>query len=372
MENMAGAEMAVEKEKKKKKNKTCGMQKANPIIVWAVGIMMLLVANLQAQVLAPAPPKPAGDIASDALIPKVEFKEDWSSPSLKGSNLVALDPLVGQVDEFKDYTFEITRVQWRPTDPIDLFIMKPAGVKKPPVILYLYSYPFDNDRYRKDDFRRFLTKSGFAAVGFVSALTGERYRSGRPMKQWFVSELRESLATSAHDVQMLLDYLETRGDFDMDHVGMFGEGSGASIAILAAASDPRIKTLDLLNPWCDWPDWMAKSTLVPENERPGLLKPEFLAGVAPLDPLKWLPELKTQTIRLQEVKSVTVTPGEARTKLEAVAPANLQVLRYNDTKEFAATVANGTVFDWIKQQTHNPNSRQYRAAGQEQSKSQAK
>ncbi len=368
MRSMAVKDMAVKKEKKKKISE---MQKANSIIVLAVGVI-LLVANLPAQVLTPPPPKPAGDLSSDALIPKVEFKEDWSTPSLKGSNLIAIDPLVGQVDEFKDYTFEMTRVQWRPADPIDLFIMKPAGVKKPPLILYLYSYPFDNDRYRKDDFRRFVTKNGFAAVGFVSALTGQRYHSGRPMKQWFVSELRESLATSAHDVQMLLNYLAERGDFDMDHVGMFGEGSGASIAILAAASDSRIKTLDLLNPWCDWPDWMAKSTLVPENERPGFLKPEFLAGIAPLDPLKWLPQLKTQTIRLQEVKSVTVTPDEARKKLEAVAPSNVQVLRYNDTKEFTAMVANGTVFDWIKQQTHDGKSEEFRAAGHEQSEGQAK
>jgi len=345
------------------KKKMFGMQKAKSIIVLTVAIIWV-AANLQAQVPTAQPPKAAGNLVSDS--PK--FVEDWSSPSLKGSSLVAFPPLVGQVDEFKDYSFEITRVQWRPGDPIDLFIMKPAGVKRPPVILYLYSYPFDNDRYGKDDFRRFLTKNGFAAVGFVSALTGNRYRSGRPMKEWFVSQLRESLATSAHDVQMLLNYLAERGDFDMDHVGMFGEGSGASIAILAAASDSRIKTLDLLNPWCDWPDWMAKSTLIPENERPGFLKPEFLSLIAPLDPVKWLPELKTQKVRLQEVKSVTVTPSESRQKIEAAAPANVAIVRYDDTKAFKGMVATGTVFDWMKRQMQGGTTQNYRASGQAQAK----
>ena len=82
------------------------------------------------------------------------------------------------------------------------------------------------------------------------------------MKEWFVSQLQESIAASAHDVQMILNYLAMRGDLDMDHVGMFGDGSGASIAILAAAVDPRIKASDLLDPWGDWPDWIAKSTLI--------------------------------------------------------------------------------------------------------------
>jgi hypothetical protein len=229
--------------------------------------------------------------------------------------------------------------------------MKPAGIAKPPVILYLYSYPFDNDRYLKSDFRKFLTKKGFAAVGFVSALTGQRYHAPRPMKQWFVSQLQESLATSAHDVQLVLDYIASRGDMDMDHVGMFGEGSGASIAILAAAVDPRIKTLDLVNPWGDWPEWIAKSTLIPEHERPDYLKPEFLAGVAPLDPVEWLPKLKTQSIRLTEVDSVTVTPAEARQKIEAAFPKNAVVLRFADTKAFLNSIAAGTAFDWVKQST---------------------
>src|SRR5208337_4932272 len=104
------------------------------------------------------------------------------------------------------FTRQVLRVMWRPGDPIDLYIIKPVGVKKPPVILYLFDYPTENDHYRRNEFCRLLTKEGFAAVGFVPALTGQRYHD-RPMKEWFVSELKESLAASAHDVQMVLNYL---------------------------------------------------------------------------------------------------------------------------------------------------------------------
>jgi len=323
-------------------------------------------ANISNQSRAVSPTKDltnAGDILSSSLTPKVV--EDWSTPSLKGSELVPTEPIEGDIDHADPaYDLEYLRMQWRPADDIDLYIMKPTGIAKPPVILYLYSYPYDNDRYQNGDFRRFLTKRGFAAVGFVSALTGQRYHSPRPMKEWFVSQLSESLATSAHDVQMILNYLAKRGDFDMSDVGMYGEGSGASIAILAAAVDPRIKSLDLVNPWGDWPDWMAKSTLIPENERPDFVKPEFLSSIAPLDPVEWLPKLKGRKIRLQEVEDVTVTPDEARKKIEAATPPNVEITHYDDTKAFARTISLGVGFDWIKLQMQMSKPQEYQAERQ--------
>lgn len=353
------------------------MQKVSFKVVLAVALFFALsfaAGNLRAQTAAPDSAKAASAAPSaasaqaakqDLSVESADSKivEDVSTPSLKGSGLVAIDPIVGQIGTNDPaFTRELTRVQWRAADPIDLYIIKPTGVAKPPVVLYLYSYPFEMDRFNDDNFCKFLTSQGVAAVGFASALTAGRYHDV-PMKEWFVSKLSWSMAASAHDVQMILNYLATRGDLDMDHVGMFGDGSGASIAILAAAVDPRIKALDLLDPWGDWPDWIAKSTRIPENERPDYQKPEFLAGVAPLDPVKWLPELKTQKVRLREVNSVTVTPSEARKKIEAAAPPNVQIIRYADNDAFTASVIDGSGFDWVKDQVRPAASPQYRATG---------
>jgi hypothetical protein len=106
---------------------------------------------------------------------------------------------------------ELIQVQWRWGDPLDLYVLKPKGVKKPLVILYLYGYPSDTDRFKDETWQNSVTKDGFAAVGFVPALTGHRYHD-RPMREWFVSELQECLAMSAYDVQMVLNYLATRDD----------------------------------------------------------------------------------------------------------------------------------------------------------------
>ena len=209
--------------------------------------------------------------------------EDWSSLSLANSELIPEPPLLGEKYDHPQFTRELLQVKWRQGDPIDLYVIRPKGVAHPPAILYLYSYPSETEVFRGDTYCANVTKGGFAAVGFVSALTGHRY-TNRPMKEWFVSELQEALGSSVHDVQMILNYLATRGDLDMSRIGMFGVGSGGTIAILAAAADPRIKTIDVIDPWGDWPDWMAKSSLIPEVERPRYLTPEFLKKVAASGP----------------------------------------------------------------------------------------
>ena len=277
--------------------------------------------------------------------------EDWSSLSLTGSELVAQKPTLGEKDDLPGFTRELIQVQWRLGDPIDLYVIRPKFVPKPPLVLYLYSYPSETDRFRDNDYCARLTSGGVAAVGFVSALTGQRYTM-RPMKEWFVSELQEALSTSVHDVQMILNFLSTRDDLDVNNVGMFGTGSGGTIAILAAAVDPRIKAVDVLGPWGDWPDWMAKSALVPENERANYLKPEFLKKVEPLDPVRWLPQVKAQHVRIQDLADDTITPKAAQEKIESAAPVNAKVQRYESTRQFYAASAGGRLFQWLKDQMH--------------------
>ena len=307
-------------------------------------LLLLVAANCSAQ-YSPASP-PAADPADTRFR---NVTEDWNSPSLSGSHLMPSQPLVAPFEDNDKYEVQLIELQWRWGDPIDLYVTKPKGVKKPPVILYLYGYPADTDRFKNPMWQEAATKGGFAAVGFVSALTGHRYHD-RPMKEWFLSELQECLADSAHDVQMILNYLESRGDLDMTRVGMFGHGSGASIAILASAADPRIRVVDTVDPWGDWPTWMAKSPFVPEDERADLTKPEFLKKAAVLEPVDWLPKSQATKFRMQDAIFDKITPKEAKEKLRAAVPKDALVVIYKTPAEFNEMIRNKTELDWIKLQ----------------------
>jgi hypothetical protein len=273
-------------------------------------------------------------------------QEDWTSPSLAGSHLKPSRPIEFVTDNPR-YTTELLQLQWRSGDPIDLYVMKPKGVKKPPVILYLYGYPTDTELFQRPEYEELVTRDGFAAVGFVSALTGHRYHD-RPMKQWFLSELQESMATSAHDVQMVLNYLAQRDDLDMNRVGMFAQGSGATIAILTSGVDPRVKVLEALDPWGDWPTWIATSPFVPQDERADYVKSDFLKKVAPLEPLEWLPKLQAKKLRLDFELFDTVTPKTVQENLRAAAPPGTSVLLYKNVDEFKQSFQEGKNLQWIQ------------------------
>jgi hypothetical protein len=277
--------------------------------------------------------------------------EDWTSPDLAKSHLKPAQPFTGFVDEQSGYSVSLIRLQWRRGDPIDLWLMKPSGVKKPPVILYLYGYPSDTDIFKDRKWQQFTTSGGFASVGFVTALTGHRYHDV-PWKEWFVSELQESMAVSAHDVQMVLNYLASRGDLDLDRVGMFAQLSGASIAILASAVDPRIKVLEVLDPWGDWPTWMEKSAVVPQEEQPNYIKPEFLSKVASVEPLEWMPKVQAKKFRLQQRMFEGETPMAVKEKFEAAVPPGAIVVSYQTVAQFdeATGERSRKSLDWIKKE----------------------
>jgi hypothetical protein len=301
-----------------------------------------------------APSAPPGLDPKSGLPLYETIQEDWSSLSIGVSKLEPMPPVpLGAPDVQETFTRSLVRVQWRPGDPIDLWIAMPKGVKNPPAVLYLYDASQDTDRFRSNDWCKRVTEGGIAAVGFVSALTGQRFHD-RPLSQWFVSELQESLGSTVHDVKFILDYLTQRGDIDMTRIGMFGEGSGGAIAIMAASADPRIKAVDALEPWGDWPDFLAKSPVVDEDPKHAdYVKPDFLKRVAPLDPVKWLPDLKV-AVRLQQVHQSALVPMECKDSIKAAVPRQADVLRFEAMKDLAMREGNGHLFDWIKGKVQEP------------------
>ncbi len=309
------------------------------------GFLCALALNGMRAQQAPSPPASAGT----ASAPAVSSEEDWAKLPVDRATLTRLIPGVSlEKAETPAYSREMVRLEWRRGDPIDIYIVRPHGAQKPRVVLYLYSFPFDTDRFRDDGWCRRVTRDGLAAVGFVSALTGERFRN-RPMREWFVSELEESMGSSTHDVQLILDYLASRGDLSVDKVAMWGQGSGASIAILAASADPRLAVLDLLNPWGDWPDWLKGSPVVPDEERARYLSADFLDKASKVDPVDYLSRLKDREYRVQQVLDDPDTPAAARDHIAAQVPPG-HLVRYPDREAHREAWTATGITGWIATQ----------------------
>ena len=285
-----------------------------------------------------------------------DYHEDFSSLSLKGSAFFPLPPVLGQRDEDPKLSFvrERWQMMWRPADSIDLYVCKPKGAAaKLPVILYLYTYPSDTDRFKRDDWCMAMTSEGFAAVGFLSAYTGARLDM-RPPNATFFTDFQESLASTVHDVQMILDYLATRGDLDMERVVMYGQGSGGTIAILASSVDKRIQALDVLTPWGDWPNFFAQTRYVAADKRSKFLAPEFQSKIAGMDPLTVLPKVQAKSVRIDNVRKSGPMPEASQGRLEGAAPPNAIINQYGDIAAFVPHA--GASFAWLRAESQ-PNAK---------------
>jgi len=311
----------------------------------------------------PAPPGMTPQTTGDGTPASITLRhtvEDWNRITLEHSELKMAPPNLGEVDKEANYTRERWQMQWRDLDAFDLYIVRPKGVEKPPVIFYLYSSEVASKRpFINDGWCQRATADGFAAIGFVPALAEDRFQM-RPMKQWYMSELQEALAETTHDVQMILNYLQQRGDFDLSRVGVFGTGSGAAVGILSAAADSRIQALDLVNPWGDWPSWLKTTPLLTPIERKDYVTPEFLVKVAPLDPVKWLPQLADRRVRIQIIDGEVKQEKESLDAVEAAAPREAKVVHYATVAEHRTANDKGRSFQWVKEQIqpHGPYARE--------------
>ena len=285
---------------------------------------------------------------ASSFVSAVRPPETWLPLLADRTQFDSAHPVKGEMDVRPGFTRELLRVEWSIGDPIDLYIVRPANTARPPVVLFLYSWPSGTDRFRNDAWCRTVAQHGFAAVGFVSALTGQRYHD-RPWKEWFVSELPEVLGKSVHDVRLQLDYLGTRADLDIDHAGIFGQGSGGTVALLTASVEPRLKAIDVIDPWADWPDWYGASPIVPDWQRVRYVTEDFQKRVSSFEPIRFLPALDGRSLRLQESTLNPSTPAVAREKLRNALPKGANYTLYKDETEYRLrAMADGKILDWLQ------------------------
>lgn len=80
-----------------------------------------------------------------------------------------------------------------------------------------------------------------------------------------------ALAAWHTDVRAALDYLAARPDGRQGALGVAGASLGANLAALAAAADPRVRSLALISPTLDYRGVRIEAAMRQYGARPGLL-----------------------------------------------------------------------------------------------------
>lgn len=110
-----------------------------------------------------------------------------------------------------------------------------------------------------------------------------------------------------------LDLLQARGDVDADRLGVVGHDFGAMYAILAMASEPRVRAAALIAPTPRWADWFLPFWDIAE------FRGNYLQTLEPLDPVTQMAALPPRPVLLQMATRDFYVPVMAGFELRAAA-----------------------------------------------------
>lgn len=215
---------------------------------YAVAAVCCLVLGLMVLADEPAYP-PLSDQAYDVL----KYFYDYDTTI----------PLEARVVEVKDYEDTVRRkVVYRGVHGflVPGYLEIPKAAKAPyPVILLMHGWSGNKEGWWADEnfiyggiARKALLEKGFAVFAIDAQGHGDRIAEndyqvvnistdeGAPPRMNYFT-LRDIIVQTAVDYRRGIDYLATRGDIDMDRIGVLGYSMGGFHSFALTAMEPRIK-----------------------------------------------------------------------------------------------------------------------------------
>jgi len=131
------------------------------------------------------------------------------------------------------------------------------------------------------------------------------------------------------DLRRALDLLMAQPGVDRARVAYVGHDFGAMYGTLAAAVDPRVTHVVFMAGTASFSDWFLYG---PKLE--GEARDRFVAELAPLDPVRWLPKLKGPLL-MQFADTDEHVSTARREQLAAAAPKGAEVRVYKAGHELS-------------------------------------
>jgi dienelactone hydrolase len=182
-----------------------------------------------------------------------------------------------------------------------------------PAVLFVHWYEPPRPTSNRTEFLAEAVE--LAASGVVSLLidtpwSGERWFPTRDSEKDYDFSVQQ-----AKELRRAIDVLLAQPGIDRTRVALVGHDFGAMYGALAAAADPRVTAFVYMAGTRSFTDWFL---FAPKREGPA--REAFVARLAPLDPIKYLPKISPRPILLQfGTKDQFVTNEAATAMAEAIS-----------------------------------------------------
>jgi cephalosporin-C deacetylase-like acetyl esterase len=211
-----------------------------------------------------------------------------------------------------------------------------------PAVLFVHWYEPPRPTSNRTEFLAEAVE--LAAQGVTSLLidtpwTAERWFPTRDSEKDYESSVQQ-----VKDVRRALDVLMAQPGIDKTRVALVGHDFGAMYGALAAAVDPRVTAFVYMAGTSRFTDWFL---FAPERE--GAAKDAFIAKLAPLDPINYLPRISPRPVLLQFGTKDQFVKHEAATAMaEAIkGPKTVKTYEFEHELTYQARVDRVA---WLKEQ----------------------
>jgi cephalosporin-C deacetylase-like acetyl esterase len=210
-------------------------------------------------------------------------------------------------------------------------------------ILYLHWY---GPPHPSSNRTQFLPEAvDLAGDGVVSLLVDTPWSRERWFGQRDSAKDYEFTVQMAKDVRRALDVLLAQPRIDPTRVAVVGHDFGAMWGALAVAADPRVTHFVYAAGTPSFTDWYLYTP-----KREGAEREAFVAKLAPLDPINFLPKIAPRPVLLQFGSKDPHVKNEAA-KAQAEATKDPKTVKIYDNAEHELTFqARLDRLAWIKEQ----------------------
>jgi pimeloyl-ACP methyl ester carboxylesterase len=205
------------------------------------------------------------------------------------------------------------------------YLVLPPGHKKNAAALYVHWYESEAKNSNRTQFLEEAVE--LAGHGLLSLLVETPWSDSQWYAKRDVSKDFENSVQEVKELRRALSFLLVmhEGRIDGRRVALVGHDFGAMYGLLAASADRRVSALALQAFTGSFSDWFLynQRALSPEA------KQAVVDRLAPLDPLRYVPQLGTAPVLMQFAKEDFYVPREKAEALYAAARGPKKILWYD-------------------------------------------
>ncbi len=229
-------------------------------------------------------------------------------------------------------------------------LLRPKKAERPPCVLFLHGYGGSKEQARM--IAALLIPRGIAVFAIDAVMHGERAEPGRELLSPELMQGGRPIVRTVIDNRRGIDYLETRGDIDVERLAMLGVSMGGIFGSILAAVEPRIDAAALIVAGGRWDLLLANSPhpRAQKLQQLGIQSEVVQQAMRVVEPVNFVGHIAPRPVLMVNGEQDQIIPRVCAEALHEAANEPKQVIWYEDGHVGMTPEVVGQVIEWLAKQ----------------------